>query len=85
MEVFFVYGLVLLFFILAPLFVVAVLSKHPYTDPAQDSLEKTGTTRGEPSQQNRPSTGEQRIAYGLLAVFFIGLCLLAVLGERRQG
>ncbi len=35
METFFVYGLILLFFVLLVVFVVAVLLKHPYEEPSK--------------------------------------------------
>jgi uncharacterized membrane protein len=79
MEVFFVYGLVILFFILVPIFVVVVLSTHPYTEPSQIAAAgKTATT------QASSSTVESKIAYGVLAAILMGLCMIAVLSERSS-
>jgi peptidoglycan biosynthesis protein MviN/MurJ (putative lipid II flippase) len=86
MEVLFVYGLVLLFFILVPLFVVGIISTHPYTEPAKMALtDKTATVHASSLQQRSSSTMERKIAYAALAVIVIGLCVIAVLSERRSG
>lgn len=79
MEVFFVYGLVLLFFILVPIFVVVILSNHPYTEPSQIAL-----TNKTAAAQINSSTLESKIAYGILATILMGLCLVAVLSARRS-
>ena len=76
MEIFFVYGLVLLFFILAPLFVVVVLSTHPYAELPQTKQENKAAS-GSASLMN------SKVAYGTLAIIFMSLCVIAVLSERR--
>jgi hypothetical protein len=78
MEILFVYGLVLLFFILIPLFVVVVLSTHPYAELPQTKQEnKTATTSGSASLMN------SKVVYSTLAIIFMSLCVIAMLSERR--
>jgi hypothetical protein len=73
MEIFFVYGLVLLFFVFLAVFVVAVLSKHPYEEPSK-AVQAHATSSGKDS----------KIAYGVLSLIFAGLLVITVLNERKH-
>ena len=75
MEIFFVYGLVLLFFLLLAVFVVAVLSNHPYEEPS-----KAVQARASSSGKGKDS----KIAYGVLSLIFAGLLVITVLNERKH-
>ncbi|HEX6556105.1 MAG TPA: hypothetical protein VF026_25320 [Ktedonobacteraceae bacterium] len=79
MEIFFVYGLVLLFFVLLVVFVVAVLLKHPYEEPSN-------TRQASSSEQalSSATSKDSKIAYGILSLIFAGLLLIVVLSERKQ-
>ena len=81
MEIFFVYGLVLLFFVLLVVFVVAVLLKHPYEEPSKAHHAPS------PSSEQALSSAtseDSKIAYGILSLIFAGLLLIVVLNERKQ-
>jgi hypothetical protein len=81
MEIFFVYGLVLLFFVLLVVFVVAVLSKHPYEEPSKALQTPSFSSELVLSS----ATGkDSKIAYGILSLIFAGLLLIVVLNERKH-
>ena len=81
MEIFFVYGLILLFFVLLVVFVVAVLSKHPYEEPSQARQAPSPSSE----QALSSATGkDSKIAYGILTLLLAGLLLFAVLSERKH-
>ena len=83
MEIFVDYGLVLIFFILVPIFVVVVLSTHPYTEPSKAAISgQLAAKQG--SSFTRMDSGNEKswIAYAALAIMFIGLCMMTVLSER---
>jgi hypothetical protein len=74
MEIFFVYGLVLLFFFLLAVFVMAVLSKHPYEEPSKAVKARSTSS----------SKGNSKIAYGVLSLIIAGLLVITVLNERKH-
>ena len=81
METFFVYGLVLLFFVLLGVFVVAVLLKHPYEEPSKARQAPSSSSE----QALSSATGkDSKIAYGILSLIFAGLLLIVVLSERKH-
>jgi hypothetical protein len=73
MEIFFVYGLVFLFFLLTLLFVIAVL-------PAYSEFEGIKSVS---AREQFPIT-DKKAVYGTLAVVFIGLLIVAVLGAKKS-
>ncbi len=77
METLIVYGLVLLFFVLLAIFVVAVLAAHPYTElPA--AVEKSAAV------QKSSAAEDSMIAYGVLAVIVTFLFVIMLLTERER-
>jgi hypothetical protein len=85
MEIFFVYGLVLIFFILVPIFVVFVLSQHPYAQSSESALTaKRETAQVSSSFWMMPSKSDKTIVYAFLAAILIGLCMITVLNERSS-
>ena len=81
METFFVYGLVLLFFDLLAVFVVAVLLKHPYEEPSK--ARQVPSSSSEQALSSATSK-DSKIAYGILSLIFAGLLLIVVLNERKH-
>lgn len=73
MEIFFVYGLVLLFFVLLAVFVVAVLSNHPYEESSK-AVQARASSSG----------NDSKIVYGVLSLIFAGLLVITVLNERKH-
>ena len=71
METLIVYGLVLLFFALLAIFVVAVLATHPYKEPSA-------------TVQKSSPAADSRIAYGVLAVIVTFLFVIVLLSERER-
>jgi len=83
MEIFVDYGLVLVFFILVPIFVVVVLSTHPYSEPSKAATSGQLALKQVGSFQRRDTDNKNsKIAYIALAIIFIGLCMMTVLSER---
>ena len=77
METLIVYGLVLLFFVLLAIFVVAVLAAHPYTElPA--AVEKSAAI------QKSSAAEDSMIAYGVLGVIVTCLFVIMLLTERER-
>ncbi len=77
METLIVYGLVLLFFVLLAIFVVAVLAAHPYTElPA--AVEKSAAV------QKSSAAEDSMIAYGVLGVIVTCLFVIMLLTERER-
>jgi hypothetical protein len=73
MEIFFVYGLVFLFFLLTLLFVIAVLPAYAdYTGVRSTSARKQFTVT------------DKKAVYGTLTAIFIGLVVAAVLTARKS-
>ena len=81
METFFVYGLILLFFVLLGVFVVAVLSKHPYEEPSKARQAPSSSSE---QALSSATSKDSKIAYGILSLIFAGLLLLVVLSERKH-
>ena len=81
METFFVYGLVLLFFVLLVVFVVAVLLKHPYEEPSKARQAPSSSSE---QALSSATSKDSKIAYGILSLIFAGLLLIVVLSERKQ-
>ncbi len=77
METLIVYGLVLLFFVLLAIFVVAVLAAHPYTEPPA-AVEKSAAV------QKSSVTADNMIAYGVLGVIVTCLFVIMLLTERER-
>lgn len=73
MEIFFVYGLVFLFFLLTLLFAIVVL-------PAYAEYEGI---RKAPAREQFTIT-DKKAVYGTLAAVFIGLLIAAALRERKS-
>ena len=71
METLIVYGLVLLFFVLLTIFVVAVLANHPYAEPPA-AVQKSSTS------------ADSKIAYGVLALIMAFLFVITLLSERER-
>jgi hypothetical protein len=85
MEILFVYGLVLLFFILVPIFSVVVLSNHPYRETTQlTPAVEMSTTSKSASTQKSYSAIDRKLAYAALAVILLGAFLIAVMSERKS-
>lgn len=80
MEIFFVYGLILLFFVFLAVFVVAVLSKQPYEEPSKVVQAPSSSSELVLSSASKDS----KIAYGILSLIFAGLLLIVVLSERKH-
>jgi hypothetical protein len=78
MEILIVYGLVLLFFVLLAMFVVAVLASHPYAEPPA-AVEKSATA------QKSSAARDNMIAYGVLGVIMAFLFVITLLSERERG
>ena len=85
MEIFVVVALVPLFFFITFLFVVIFLSHHPYSEHAP------GATAGMARDQQGSSFGQrslsaksQKIAYSFLALLLTGLCVVAMLDQRKK-
>ena len=77
METLIVYGLVLLFFVLLAIFVVAVLAAHPYTEPPA-AVEKSAAV------QKSSAAADSMIAYGVLGVILTFLFVIMLLTERER-
>jgi ABC-type sulfate transport system permease component len=77
MEIFFVYGLVFLFFLLTLLFMIVVLPAYSEAP----SLDKG--IRNAPAREQFTVT-DKKAVYGTLVVVFIGLLIAAVLSERKS-
>jgi uncharacterized membrane protein len=73
MEIFFVYGLVFLFFLLTLLFVIAVL-------PAYSEYEESRNT----SAREQFTITDKKAVYGTLAAVFIGILIAAMLSEKKS-
>ena len=71
METLIVYGLVLLFFVLLVIFVVAVLANHPYAEPPA-------------AVQKSSASADSKIAYGVLALIMAFLFVITLLSERER-
>ena len=81
MEVFFVYGLVLIFFVALP-FVIFMLMKEPARDPdteksQQASSRSTGSAASSQMLSNIAS-------YGLLAAIFALLFIVSIASQRSH-
>jgi asparagine N-glycosylation enzyme membrane subunit Stt3 len=77
MEIFFVYGLVFLFFLLTLLFVMVVLPAY---------IEAPSLRRGirHESAREQFTAIDKKVVYGTLAVVFIGLLIITVLSEKKS-
>lgn len=77
MEIYFVYGLVFLFFLLTLLFVMVVLPAY---------VEAPSLRRGirNASAREQFTATDKKVVYGTLAVIFIGLLIIMVLSERKS-
>jgi hypothetical protein len=73
METLILYGLVVLFFVLLVVFTVAVLSGQPYVAPQSSAT----------PQENAVEAGGSG-AYGAVAILFLLLFALTLLGQRRH-
>jgi hypothetical protein len=71
METLIVYGLVLLFFVLLAIFVVAVLAAHPYAEPPA-------------AVQKSSAASDSMIVYGVLGVIVTFLFVIMLLSERER-
>ena len=71
METLIVYGLVLLFFVLLAIFVIAVLAVHPYAEPSA-------------TVQKNAADADSMIAYGVLAAIMTFLFVIMLLSEREH-
>lgn len=71
METLIVYGLVLLFFLLLAIFVVAVLANHPYAEPSA-------------AVQKSSASADSKIAYSVLALIMTFLFVIMLLSERER-
>jgi len=88
MEIFFVYGLVLIFFIALP-FVIFILMKEPARDPdagkAQQLAHVGASGISSPSQAEKSSQMASKIAsYGLLAAIFALLFIVSIASQRSH-
>ena len=76
METLLVYGLVVLFFVLLILFIILVLSNHPYNEPEQTS---------EMQASSMPlSSNDTKVAYGVVSLLFIAFCVLTWLIQGKR-
>ena len=79
MEVFLVYALVGVFFLLTVIFVLTVLAKQPYRDPSP-----LPSASAMESPQSGFSAQDRRIAYSILTLFLLLLCVLALVEGRKE-
>lgn len=77
MEIFFVYGLVLIFFLLTLLFVIVVLPA--YVESPASYKGSRNTSAGE-----QITLKDKRAVYGTLMAIFIGLLVVTVLNEKES-
>lgn len=73
MEIFFVYGLVFLFFLLTLLFVITVLPAYAEYEGIRNA-----------STREQFTVTDKKAVYGTLVAIFIGLLIVAVLRERES-
>lgn len=88
MEVFFVYGLVLIFFIALP-FVIFILMKEPARDPDAEKARQLSLADSSgissPSQAAKSAQMVSKIAsYGLLAAIFALLFIVSIVSQRNH-
>ena len=79
MEVFGVYALVGVFFFLTGAFVIMVLAHQPYRDPLPLPLASAAG-----SSQKVVREKESKIVYAMLALFFLLLCVTALVEEKKE-
>jgi len=76
MEIYSVYGLVVLFFLFTLLFVIVVLPAYTEAPSLHRGI------RNE-SARKQFTVKDKKVVYGTLAIVFIGLLIIAVLSERK--
>ncbi len=75
METLFVYGLVVLFFVLFFLFIIVVLLPHPYSEPP---------THAETQDTKADGKAGGTLTYGVFSLFFLLLFALVWVSEKKR-
>lgn len=78
MEVFFVYGLVLVFFIALPVLIFVLMKEPARESDASESSSSSDTS------SSSPVTTSNIVSYGLLAAIFVLLFIVSVISQRNR-
>ncbi len=83
MEVVFVYGLAVAFFVLLiPVIYLFMKAPTPYVEQTEEEGDKASKKSAASAKSVSPS---QKVAYGVLAALFTFMCVLTVLVHREDG